>query len=126
LDDSPNHPAVHSLDYTLLIVGWCSHEKMASSWDIYPLLLVLLSLRISFLLDTLFFVGQSFPFCHYNPLTLLLLFTSMSLQIGGIIRDQIRKIAEDEIESRTGSVLEDWMVNYTVLRQSLINQEFMC
>ena len=50
----------------------------------------------------------------------------MSLQIGGIIRDQIRKIAEDEIESRTGSVLEDWMVNYTVLRQSLINQEFMC
>ena len=62
MDDSPNHPTVHSPDYTLLIVGWCSRVKTASFWDISLLLLVLLSLHISFLWDTLFFVVQSFPF----------------------------------------------------------------
>jgi hypothetical protein len=43
-------------------------------------------------------------FRRFNPLTPLLHFASMSLQFGGLIRNQIRYEAKDEIKSRTGRI----------------------
>ena len=124
MDDSPNHPAVHSPDYTLLIVGWCSRVRTASSWDIYPLLLVLLSLHISFLWDTLFFVVQSFPFSWLQSTHTA---TTFHKSEPPDWRDNSRSSLQDW---RRWNQIQDWQcvrrLDGQLLRQYLINQECMC
>jgi hypothetical protein len=61
------------------------------------------SFRVLFSLE-FWLESRWLPFHHFNPLTLLLRFASVSLQFGGLIRNQIRYEAKDKVESKTGRI----------------------